>query len=105
MKDADLLDGMSGVRILTIHQAKGLEFEIVFVPGMVQNVFPTYFSLREVKKGDESRLEEEKRVFYVAITRPTKELHLSYHLREEERGRVRQPSAFLPWLPESSTPV
>ena len=96
MKDADLLDDMSGVRILTVHQAKGLEFEIVFVPGMVQNGFPTYFALREMNKGDESRLEEEKRVFYVAITRPTRELHLSYHLREVERGRACQPSAFLP---------
>lgn len=61
------------IPIITIHQAKGLEFDYVFLASLEDRVFPTFWS---VKKGD---IEEEKRLFYVAITRAKKRLYLSWH--------------------------
>ena len=60
------------IPIITIHQAKGLEFQYEFLAGMNDDVFPSYFS---TKGGCIS--EEEKRLFYVAITRAKKRLYLS----------------------------
>jgi len=57
-----------GVRIMTIHKAKGLEFPVVFVPGMVEGILPT-------KKGE---LEEERRICFVAISRAMKRLYLCW---------------------------
>lgn len=59
------------VRIMTIHTAKGLEFPVVFVPGMVDGQFPS----KRLRNSEE--LEEERRLFYVAITRAMKELYIS----------------------------
>ena len=61
------------IPIITIHQAKGLEFDYVFLASLEDRVFPTFWS---VKKGN---IEEEKRLFYVAITRAKKRLYLSWH--------------------------
>lgn len=60
------------IPIITIHQAKGLEFKYEFLAGMNDDIFPSYFS---VQNGIVS--EEEKRLFYVAITRAKKELYIS----------------------------
>jgi len=59
------------VRIMTIHTAKGLEFKRVFVPGMAEGQFPS----KRLRNNDE--LEEERRLFYVAITRAMSELYIS----------------------------
>ena len=75
------------VNIMSIHQAKGLEFDYVFLASLEDRVFPTFWS---VKKGN---IEEEKRLFYVAMTRAKKRLYLSWH-----QGFGRQsylPSRFL----------
>ena len=74
-REQDLLDEMQGVRVLTIHQSKGLEFDVVFVPGMVDGSFPN----RSAIEADDT--EEERRVFYVAVTRARKLLHLSWYKR------------------------
>ena len=60
------------IQLSTIHSAKGLEFPYVFLIGMVEDVFPNY----KLKKVEED-LEEERRLCYVAITRPMKQLYLS----------------------------
>ena len=59
------------VKVMTIHTAKGLEFPVVFVPGMVDGQFPS----KRLRNSDE--LEEERRLFYVAITRAMSELYIS----------------------------
>lgn len=59
------------VKIMTIHTAKGLEFPVVFIPGMVDGQFPS----KRLRNSEE--LEEERRLFYVAITRAMRELYIS----------------------------
>lgn len=74
------------IPIITIHQAKGLEFDYEFLAGMNDDIFPSYFSTR-----NGSITEEEKRLFYVAITRAQNALFLS------SSGR---PSRLLNYIPE-----
>ena len=85
----------SKIPIITVHQAKGSEFDYVFLAGMNQGVFPSFMSLRE---GNE---DEEKRLFYVAITRPKQELVITY-TNESQRGQGTAPSAFLDYMPRDS---
>ena len=61
------------VTLMTVHSAKGLEFPTVFISGLEEGIFPSARSM-----ADESRLEEERRLCYVAITRAMKHLYLSY---------------------------
>lgn len=82
-----------GVRILTLHAAKGLEFETVFLIGMNQGSFPDYRSLRQP-----GGLEEERRNAYVAITRAKRQLYLTRcRKRPMPWGEIKtqQPSCFL----------
>ena len=82
----------SKIPIITVHQAKGSEFDHVFLAGMNQGIFPSFMSLRE---GNE---DEEKRLFYVAITRPKQELVITY-TNESQRGQGTAPSTFLDYMP------
>ncbi len=70
------LDAMTANRpkipLITVHQAKGLEFQHVFLAGMNDDIFPSYFSTRNGIISD-----EEKRLFYVAVTRAKKDLYIS----------------------------
>jgi DNA helicase-2/ATP-dependent DNA helicase PcrA len=63
-------DNREGVRLMTVHRSKGLEFPVVFLVGMVENILPS-------KKGN---LEEERRICFVAISRAMKLLYLSHSL-------------------------
>ncbi|MDP2790219.1 MAG: 3'-5' exonuclease [Rectinemataceae bacterium] len=85
------------VNLLTIHSAKGLEFDIVFIPGCEEGILPHVRSLED-GAGD---LEEERRLFYVALTRAKKRLFLSRCLRRKQRMQavVTAPSPFLEELP------
>jgi DNA helicase-2/ATP-dependent DNA helicase PcrA len=77
----------------TIHQAKGLEWPIVFVLWLAEGRFPTKQSMRSP-----AELEEERRLFYVAVTRACDELHLLYPTIEEGRegpSTLLRPSRFL----------
>lgn len=79
------------VRVMTIHAAKGKEFDHVYLVGLVEDELPSYQS---IKKGDDSpEMEEERRNCFVAITRTSKSLTLSYARRY--RGWNKSPSRFL----------
>lgn len=87
------------LRLSTIHQAKGLEFDVVFVIMLCEGLFPNARTLER-----EENLEEERRLFYVAITRARNELYLSYPLMRHspgEMGFVQDPSRFLGELPKA----
>ena len=87
------------VKLSTIHQAKGLEFDVVFIIMLCDGLFPSARSLDDVD--DE---EEERRLFYVAVTRARNELYLSYPLLRFMGGSyggdaMQQPSRFLREIP------
>lgn len=85
------------INIMTIHSAKGLEFDTVFIPGLEEGVFPSSRSIEE-----RNGLEEERRLFYVAITRAKNNLYLSYAKNRVVFGNF-QPSLasrFVSELPE-----
>jgi DNA helicase-2/ATP-dependent DNA helicase PcrA len=88
------------VRLSTVHQAKGLEFAVVFVIMLCEELFPSRRSL-EILGGEE----EERRLFYVAVTRARNELYLCWPSMWQARGRsgspYQQPSRFLRELPEA----
>lgn len=80
------------VTLMTIHMAKGLEFNHVYIVGMEEDLFPSQMML-----SSRADLEEERRLFYVAITRAKKKLTLSYALNRYRFGRLKncEPSRFL----------
>lgn len=82
------------VKIMTLHAAKGLEFECVFLPGWEEGLFPHQRSLDE---GGEEALEEERRLAYVGITRAEKNVYISSTAKRFLNGQIiyNQPSRFL----------
>ena len=86
------------VRLMTIHQAKGLEFPEVFVIGLTEGVFPNHRSIRERRQDGE---EEERRLMYVATTRAEKMLWLcESEGYMHDSGALKYPSRFLSEVPE-----
>ena len=87
-RNVDRLDAYGDrAKVLTVHQAKGLEFDAIFVAGLSEYEFPSYFAIAA------NDFSEEIRVFYVAITRAKHHLALSGHMINEA-GRRRSPSRF-----------
>ena len=86
------------ISLMTIHGAKGLEFCYVFVSGVEENIFPSYQSLEE---GNHA-IEEERRLFYVAMTRAMEKLYLTYSKARMLFGRMKynEPGRFLAELPD-----
>ncbi|MDA7984299.1 MAG: UvrD-helicase domain-containing protein [Alphaproteobacteria bacterium] len=86
------------VSLMTLHAAKGLEFDAVFLPGWEEGVFP-HMRSREDKRD----LEEERRLAYVGVTRARRHLYITYAASRRLHGRVevQRPSSFLELLPES----
>ena len=85
--DLDLLEEESDyVVLMTLHGAKGLEFEQVYMTGMEDGVFPGFMS---ITSGDEEEMEEERRLCYVGITRAEKRLTLTCARRRMLRGETR----------------
>ena len=72
--NADYKEETKSIKLMTIHQAKGLEFPYVFVCGLTEGIFPSHRTIRERRKDGE---EEERRLMYVAITRAEKRLFLT----------------------------
>jgi DNA helicase-2/ATP-dependent DNA helicase PcrA len=86
----------NNVQLMTIHSAKGLEFPIVFLSGMESGLFPHYSSLE-----DRNKLEEERRLCYVGMTRAMRKLYLTYAQIRRLHGSetYRAPSIFLREIP------
>ena len=89
------------VNLMTMHAAKGLEFDAVFLPGWEEGLFPHQKSLEE--KGDFA-LEEERRLAYVGITRAKREAFLSFAMKRAYHGDWMDalPSRFINEIPENS---
>jgi DNA helicase-2/ATP-dependent DNA helicase PcrA len=85
------------VKLMTVHAAKGLEFDCVFVVGLEETLFPSGMSINTREE-----LEEERRLFYVAVTRAKKHLWLSYANSRYRFGQLVQndPSRFIDEMPE-----
>ncbi len=97
LTDADQKDPNSDtVKLMTIHAAKGLEFSVVFVGGLEEGLFPNAMSLNTREE-----LEEERRLFYVAITRAKGRLYLTYANTRYKFGSLtaNEPSRFINELP------
>ena len=90
-------DSRDKVNLLTIHAAKGLEFDTVFLAGLEEGMMPHARSIEE----NDGEIEEERRLFYVAITRAQRRLVLSACRSRRRRGQVCEalPSPFLDELP------
>lgn len=95
--EADEDDNQDKISLMTIHAAKGLEFPYVYVVGLEENLFPSQLSLNS-----RSDLEEERRLFYVAVTRAEKNATLSYALTRYRYGNILycEPSRFIDEIDE-----
>ncbi|WAX97778.1 UvrD-helicase domain-containing protein [Aminobacter sp. NyZ550] len=102
--DAEQDEQLDAVSIMTLHSAKGLEFETVFLPGWEEGLFPHQRALDE---GGRSGLEEERRLAYVGLTRAKKNLHLWFVSNRRIHGLWQStiPSRFLDELPEAHVEV
>lgn len=101
ISDVDNMNEADMVNIITIHSAKGLEFNTVFLPGWEEGLFPSDRSIVELgQKG----LEEERRLAYVAITRAKRNLHISFAANRFIYGSFISviPSRFISELPKEN---
>lgn len=90
-KDSGLKREEEAVKLLTIHQAKGLEFPVVFIGGLVEGEFP-----RISPFSPEASLAEERRICYVGMTRATNKLYMTYSkYRNLNKSQINRPSRFL----------
>ena len=97
LTDIDEYSAGDRVTLMTLHSAKGLEFPVVFIVGLEEGLLPHYLRFK-----DPSELEEERRLFYVGMTRAKEGLYLSLAMRRGLFGRSsrRLPSRFVGELPE-----
>jgi DNA helicase-2/ATP-dependent DNA helicase PcrA len=102
VSDADMVDEKAAVSLLTMHNAKGLEFPVVFIAGMEEGLFPHSRS-----QESEAQLEEERRLCYVAMTRAEKRLYLTWARTRRRYGgsppEPCEPSRFLREVPAHLT--
>jgi DNA helicase-2/ATP-dependent DNA helicase PcrA len=91
--------GQDAIQLMTVHSAKGLEFDCVFITGLEEGLFP-----HENSAADPDGLEEERRLMYVAITRARKRLYLSFSQTRMLHGQTRYnvKSRFVDELPEAA---
>ena len=79
-QDENLTDTKERVTLMTVHAAKGLEFPVVFIVGLEENLFPSQFAVKP------SEIEEERRLLYVAITRSMEQCYLSFARQRFRNG-------------------
>jgi len=96
LTNADRDDGGNALRLMTLHSAKGLEFRFVYIVGVEDGTLPHAGAI------EEGRIEEERRLFYVGITRAKERLCLAYAARSRRYGEIvsNEPSRFLAELPQ-----
>ncbi|MCK9380106.1 MAG: UvrD-helicase domain-containing protein [Sulfuritalea sp.] len=94
-------EGDDALQLMTVHSAKGLEFNVVFISGLEDGLFPHENSMSDTRDG-KSGLEEERRLMYVAVTRARQRLYLSFAQTRMLHGQTRYnlPSRFLDEVPE-----
>ena len=97
-------EGLSKVSMMTMHSSKGLEFPVVFIVGMEENIFPI---ARAISSMSDSDIEEERRLCYVGITRAMRDLYLTHVATRTLYGKtsVNMKSRFLGELPEETTQI
>ncbi len=102
LSDQDDLDNSNQVKLMTVHASKGLEYPIVFIVGIEEDIFPHY---RSIKTGRVEDIEEERRLCYVAMTRAADRLFMSYSRQRQVYGETRTmtPSRFLDEIPTELT--
>ncbi|HMQ58352.1 MAG TPA: 3'-5' exonuclease, partial [Rhizobiaceae bacterium] len=102
--DAEQAEGKEAVSIMTLHAAKGLEFDTVFLPGWEEGLFPHQRALDE---GGSAGLEEERRLAYVGLTRAKRRCHIWFVSNRRVHGLWQNtiPSRFLDELPEAHVEV
>ncbi len=90
--------GQDAVQLMSVHSAKGLEFQTVFITGLEEGLFP-----HENSRNETDGLEEERRLMYVAITRARRQLYLTHAQQRMLHGQIRYnlPSQFLQEIPEN----
>ncbi len=98
--DQDDIEDDDAVKLMTVHAAKGLEFPVVFVVGMEENMLP---HIRAIQDGEQRAIEEERRICYVAVSRAEERLFLSYARNRMIFGTLcqMQPSRFLDEMPQN----
>ena len=91
--------GSDAIQLMTVHSAKGLEFDVVFITGIEEGLFP-----HENALSDADGIEEERRLMYVAITRARQRLYLSFSQTRMLHGQTRYnvKSRFFDELPEGA---
>lgn len=92
-EDKDDIEKKKGVCLITLHASKGLEFPIVYLPGLEQGILP------HKRSYDEGRVDEERRLFYVGITRAQRKLTIS-HVRHRMKWGQKQTELPSPFLKE-----
>jgi len=90
--------GQDAVQLMSVHSAKGLEFQTVFITGLEEGLFPN-----EKARNEADGLEEERRLMYVAITRARRQLYLTHAQQRMLHGQIRynMPSQFLQEIPDN----
>jgi len=93
-------EGDDALQLMTVHSAKGLEFNMVFISGLEEGLFPHENAVNDIKNGSDG-LEEERRLMYVAVTRARQRLYLSIAQSRMLHGQTRYnpPSRFLDEIP------
>ncbi|KAJ4839959.1 hypothetical protein Tsubulata_047349 [Turnera subulata] len=92
-------DNQNSVTLTTIHQSKGLEWDIVFIVKANESEIPLLHEFNGITEGDGASIEEERRLFYVAMTRARKKLYILY-VAMDSNWQMLQPSRFLKEIPD-----